>query len=504
MFEDLDMQTVSFGSEHPSTYLPGQASEQPSVRSLQVIHQNGSGGLITRPLERPLDNGAFTNTFDSEYSVYHFGHWQGSGLQLPAHQLQHSYHTPSIRSSSSSSSSHVRSSNNGSIFSHHPLRDSVASTNTTWSQASQPNREHFVSEAERLLNGDSSTILSHQENLLPQSSTVPVHRRSTQRQSNYDREQFATCVSKTKRSRRTTKEPRYWCTSCEEGFREKYDWKRHEETFQERIETFECDLCKKTYFLEKDFVHHHRESHRCRTCIENDHVGAGRRKRQRRTGWGCGFCLHYDSDWTERCNHIASHYEKDKCTIKKWSQTQVIMSLLHQPHLREHWAQLIVGKEEPNPCFGWSSRWAGRAEGYPDTDRSPQLQDLLEFFTPDQNASALVALAYEMGHQSRLTNGLRQIQHTHQVHPAKVPHQHASRSRHTSPDKELPLLPPEPPVPPKDSTTVALPPHFDINAHSTDFAHWDRLMNTIPEDDLLPDAGPIQIRDLNFSLFHHR
>jgi hypothetical protein len=180
------------------------------------------------------------------------------------------------------------------------------------------------------------------------------------------------------------------------------------------------------------------------------------------------------------------------------------LSLLQQPHLREQWAQLIVSKQEPNPCFGWSSRWAGRAEGYPDTDRSPQLQDLLEFFTPDQNASALVALAYEMGHQSRMTNGLRQMQHTPQVRPAKVSHQHASNTRYSSPDKELPLPPSGPPVPPKDAATVALPPHFSMNTHSNDFVPWDRLMNTIPEDDFLPDAGPMEVSDLNFSLFNHR
>ncbi|KAF2018072.1 hypothetical protein BU24DRAFT_335351, partial [Aaosphaeria arxii CBS 175.79] len=214
------------------------------------------------------------------------------------------------------------------------------------------------------------------------------------------KDQFPTCVSRTKRSRRSTKEPKYWCTSCGEGFGEKYDWKRHEVVYQEWTETYHCDNCDKVYHLDKDFIHHHQKSHRCRTCAEKQHLELARRKRKGRTGWGCGFCTKYHSDWTERCNHIAWHFEKNGDTMEKWKHSRVILSLLQQPYIWQEWMRLLDAKQETNPNFGWKKQKTGRAEGYPDSDRPPHLQDLLEFFEPGQDAAPIVKLAYNLGHRS--------------------------------------------------------------------------------------------------------
>jgi hypothetical protein len=168
--------------------------------------------------------------------------------------------------------------------------------------------------------------------------------------------------------------------------------------------------------------------------------------------------------------------------MDKWSQSQVIWSLLQRPCLSEQWYRLIETKREPNPYFGWSREWAGRAEGYPDSDRPPQLQDLLEFYTPDQDAAALVALAYETGH---------------------APRKHQRRDKHFpitsySPpnDKDLPPLPPKesPPVPPKDFHVLSTTAPHDSNAH---FVPWERLMNTIPEDEFLPHSVPLDFSELD-------
>jgi hypothetical protein len=358
----------------------------------------------------------------------------------------------------------------------------VASTNTTWSHLSGNSRGSRVPQPQRTTNGDSAP-----------KPTAALPKRPQQRKEPEVKSPFLTCVSRTKRSQRSTKEPRYFCTSCEEGFGEKYDWKRHEETYQERSETYHCDNCEKTYFLKKDFVHHHKESHRCKTCVEKQHADLARRPRKPRTGWGCGFCRRFDQDWTERCNHVASHFESGQ-TMATWSQTQIILSLLTQPHLAKEWHRLLDIFQEPNPSFGWSSRWTGRAEGYPDSDCAPQLQDLLEFFTPEQDAAALARLAYEMGHVPKQTLPVS-------LPIARPPNtSHAGRviTRHPSPpDKELPPLPSDALDDASEMDGISAPTFQHI---CNDFMHWDNIISSIPEDETLPDSLPMPLPELDFGM----
>lgn len=219
-------------------------------------------------------------------------------------------------------------------------------------------------------------------------------RKPRKRQVSSDKNTFATCVSRTRRSRRSQREPRYWCTSCEEPFIEKYDWKRHEETYQERRFALRCGLCRAIYFLEKDFLYHHETRHHCETCYRDGHLEAAKHERKLRTGWGCGFCTHFSNSWRDRCNHIAHHFEKDGKTMKNWHQTNVILSLLQRPDIKAEWVNILQSQPQLRDDFGWNQSSTGRVEGYPDNGKTPHLQDLLEYFVSGDNATALAQLAF--------------------------------------------------------------------------------------------------------------
>jgi hypothetical protein len=285
-------------------------------------------------------------------------------------------------------------------------------------------------------------------------------KRVSQRQSAQEKEPFHTCVSRPKRSRRSQKEPRYFCTSCEEGFREKYDWKRHEETYQERNEKYECGLCNNIYFLDKDFVHHHQKSHRCRVCVEKQHVGLARRARQARTGWGCGFCNHFSSEWTERCNHISRHFEKGE-TMMAWNHSQVIFSLLQRPEIIVAWCRLLESKQRTRFPFSWKPESTGRVEGYPEANAQPQLQDLLEYYTPDQSAVELARLAFEKGRREKA------------LPPPPVPEK--DNEPHYAQE-----------YPPHQPTQPALRQQPFLHDVINDVPSWNTFLGTILEDPSLP------------------
>lgn len=449
--------------------------------------------------------------FHTEYPFQLSGSWQDVNSQVQNSKSYQNYQPAASVRSSQSSASNYRSSSN-STFSQSHLRNSIASTNTTWSHFSESSREqHYVSQAEQALSALSSASYPQSNGAFPQPVVVP--KCLSQRPVTQEKEPFSTCVSRAKRPRRSTKEPKYWCTSCSEGFGEKYDWKRHEATFQERLEMYECNLCNKNYYLDKDFILHHQKGHRCKTCVANEHVARAKRSRVQRTGWGCGFCLRFDSDWTERCKHIAWHFENGD-TMANWKHAKVILSLLQQPHVRTAWRNLIEEKQELFPNFGWNQTDTGRAEGYPDSDRRPQLQDLLEFFTPDQNVSTLVQLAYEKGHRRQhkssynpeLVNWIPEVPGHHVSPPRSQPSnmtsimqrsesvpEYTATSTEISPRREKEL----PPLPSEDHMhSSCILPNSVI-----DFESWNRLQNTIPEDSVLPDPVPMEVCQLDFDDF---
>ncbi|KAF2002608.1 hypothetical protein P154DRAFT_573809 [Amniculicola lignicola CBS 123094] len=469
-----------------SEHVPGGFPPQ----TLDNVQENNAFTAYLAMQQTPHLQYAYNNhtstqqTISDNHSSYPSG-WPDTHFQPRRQHTRHESHPWSTRSSNSSRS---RDSNN-STFSHYHYRDSVAPRNTSISYTPEPSRDSHIFNTQQLLDGHSG--LEALQRAGPQGAPPPgpTHSRNPSL-SGSAKPMIPTCVSRTKRTRRTDKTPRYWCTACEGSFGEKYDWKRHEETYQERSEMYQCPNCKKAYFLDKEFVDHHQKSHKCQTCTEQRHVDQVRRRLKGRTHWGCGFCPRLDTDWTERCNHVASHFEKGN-TIEDWKHSQVILSLLQQPLIRDEWMRLIRSKQEAKPRFGWSKHTTGRAEGYPYNDCAPQLQDLLEYFTPDQDAQSIVELAYNRGHVPN-TKGHKHspVEQKAQWTAGPAHHQTSPKSTRALPtyatahnvatassqlqwsqsnspsDKPLP----SPPKPQMDG-----------------FADWSQFGNTIIDDPLLPN-----------------
>jgi len=163
-----------------------------------------------------------------------------------------------------------------------------------------------------------------------------------------------------------------------------------------------------------------------------------------------------------------------------WKQSQVVWSLLQQPALRREWLRLLDRKGEAYPNFKWSERTTGGVEGYPEAGKPPQLQDLLEYFTPGQDdAAALVELAYELGHRASKD--------------VSVSRARSQRSQGSPPVPEKDFSDAPPPVPPKDGHYGGAGRAMTSAAHpaSDEIIPWDRLIATIPEDDLLPEQDPM-------------
>jgi hypothetical protein len=330
----------------------------------------------------------------------------------------------------------------------------MSSSVSGWAHTSDLSRDQHISQAEYLLSHNPRTQRSYAPSPVEEVEepvSLTVKKRLAQKPAIQEKDYFKSCVSGSKQSRQCDKEHKYFCTICQKPFVEKADWKRHEETYQERPEKFQCDLCPAIYFLGKDFATHHSQSHRCGPCNENTrcskkpHVFFARKKRMVRTGWGCGFCCHFSSDWTERCNHIAHHVEKEGMTVRQWYHSKVIYSLLHRPAIHSEWIRLLPRRPHISSC-SWNQHSTGRVEGYPESNPIPQLQDYLEYFIPEQNAAALARLAYD-----------KMVKHPvpQQIH------------------KPLPVLP-------KENRTTSLQ---DLTRERET---WNQLINSVIEDDISP------------------
>ncbi|KAH7084699.1 hypothetical protein BKA63DRAFT_1304 [Paraphoma chrysanthemicola] len=319
----------------------------------------------------------------------------GSTTNLPLQRPHYAQHLSVSTQSSMSSDSRFSDS---SIFSHFQNRASTISTDSSLSGISNASRSQYRTQTEFALSGYPSQHPSY----VPNPNEVPVlqpprRRTAPAQEKNY----YTTCASRKQRARRSNTVQKYFCTMCREPFVEKADWKRHEETYQERPEEFQCDCCHAKYFLDRDFVHHHVHGHGCLPCklsskrSEAKHVQEARRTRNTRTGWGCGFCYHFSIDWTERCNHIAHHFDHEGKTMDHWNHSVVIYSLLQRPAISKAWHDLVASKNRNFIGFGWDPRTTGRVEGYPDNSDTPQLQDALEYFTGDHDVVALVRKAFD-------------------------------------------------------------------------------------------------------------
>jgi hypothetical protein len=436
---------MDYGMEAPGAFFHTQQGVPQHQQA--YINHNSYGELRT---SRRMHSAALLTT-NTGYAMQNSGQYPAMNLE---YQTQRSHHRHQSTSTQSSYSSAFRSSN-GSSFSQWDPRSSVASTNTTWSQFSGTSREQHVAQAESALDSNNLVTSSIQPATFDESIALPSFKRTAPRQQAPKKDPFETCMSRTKRTRPPQKIPRYWCTSCREGFGEKYDWKRHEETYQERTVMFECNNCTNIYFLDKDFINHHQKSHRCRVCAEKQHVELARRQRMLRTGWGCGFCSHFSADWAERCNHISWHFEKDNKTMDDWHHSQVIFSLLQRPEIFPQWNRYLEIKQRTHSPFRWKIHNTGRVEGYPESNPQAQLQDLLEYFAPNQSISAIVRLAFEKGLK----------------------------------EKELPRLP-EPEIEPgpiaQQNISQPTQPPFATHNLVGNVPSWTAFLGTIPEDDLQP------------------
>jgi hypothetical protein len=319
----------------------------------------------------------------------------------------------------------------------------MSSSVSGYSHTSDMSRNQHLSLAEHLLCHGPTSTTPHVASPIEEPHSRPMKGNISNKPAAQEKDYFKTCVSASKQSRYCSKEYKYFCTSCQRPLVDKSGWKRHEETYQERPEMFACDLCHHIYFLEKDFIHHHAKSHRCKSCGETTrskkiHALSAKRKRITRTGWGCGFCCHFSSDWAERCDHVAGHMEEG-LTKRDWYHTNVILSLLQRPAILHEWMRLLR-VQPPITGRGWNQSSTGRVEGYPESNPFPRLQDCLEFFTPDQDAVALVQLAYS----------------------------------------KLSAPPTPPPVPPKDYPHVSMR-NWDVETYS-----WEQLTDSVVEDDVLP------------------
>ncbi|EMD96456.1 hypothetical protein COCC4DRAFT_177794 [Bipolaris maydis ATCC 48331] len=389
----------------------------------------------------------------------HNSHW--SNTDIPPQSFPHAQHLSS--SSFSSAGSSLRSSQT-SGFSDLSFRDSVSSS-SSWSRTSGMGRDQHVLQTEYMLSHGSSAPSPYFSSPIEETGSITSKRRPSRKPVMQEKDYFKTCVSAHKQSRTCTKSHKYFCTSCKKPFVEKADWKRHEETYQERPEMFECDLCPAIYFLEKDFTAHHGQSHRCAPCSgttkyhKKTHVLSARKERMARTGWGCGFCCHFSSDWTERCNHLAHHMEKQGLTESDWIHSNVIHSLLQRPVVSHEWRSIIQGMQLHTVLCSWNQHSTGRVEGYPESNPVPQLQDYLEYFTPDHDPVALAHLAYRK----------------------MIRHSEAPRSRTAAP---LPPLPQQQQqqVPARERRGQTLQ---DL---TRDPDLWTQFINSVVDDDVMPQG----------------
>lgn len=425
---------------------------QPAMQ--QKYHQAplGESWSRSRFIEKRNPDKCKATHFCPDFNMRHSEQWSSASMSSynPTDHRQHHLSSDSFSSDVSS----FRSSCN-STFSSCQNRDSMVSSTSGWSQPSALSRSQYISQTEYALTQNAApTTHSFPPSVRPYQTPK---RRSAPRQTATDRDYFKTCVSVTRQPRQCAKEHKFFCTICMKTFVTKADWKRHEETYQERREMFKCDLCAAIYFLDKDFSNHHIQSHRCASCNENiegskkRHAELARQQRLSRTGWGCGFCLHFSSDWNERCNHIAEHIEKGKKKAKDWHHSCVIHSLLQRPEVFYEWRKLLESKDPRITNFGWNLHSTGRVEGYPETNPHMQLQDALEYFPHSHSPENLAQLAYE-----------KAVKRAPQLDQSALP------------------LPPPPPVPPKDD-------HASLNADLTrEIENWARFADSILTDEFIP------------------
>lgn len=185
----------------------------------------------------------------------------------------------------------------------------------------------------------------------------------------------------------------YWCTSCDTSFKRKYDWKRHEDEFHERWRKYPCPEpgCNRSFWGSNSFNQHHKGCHNCLTCPHAEQVVKFLKKRK---FWACGFCSALHPARERHVEHVARHFESG-LSKTDWMHSRVIYGLLHQPKIHTAWEALVTNKANElggrRPQFSWHPSKTGRAQGFLEKENAGQLQDLLEFFSGDDEEAEWVA-----------------------------------------------------------------------------------------------------------------
>lgn len=212
----------------------------------------------------------------------------------------------------------------------------------------------------------------------------------------------------------------YACTFCEQTFKHRAYWLTHEEELHEQPRRWTCPDCYRSFFAEKKYRKHHYESHGCSTCglkkdaerslnvtercsmqpvIEGKEGKPVRSKTcaekamlrvHNKKAYGCGFCVSLCRSWSERCEHVARHYEAGS-SKNDWCFTNVVKSLLLQSELAIAWEKLMAKEHGMDkaawPTFVWDKREAR------DLVRSMEQNGMVH-----EKVKAIAQNAYDLAH----------------------------------------------------------------------------------------------------------
>lgn len=212
----------------------------------------------------------------------------------------------------------------------------------------------------------------------------------------------------------------YACTFCDQTFKHRAYWLTHEEELHEQPRRWTCPDCYRSFFAEKKYRKHHYESHGCTTCalkkdaersltatercsvqgvIEGKEGKPVRSKTcaeksmlrvHNKKAYGCGFCITLCRSWSERCEHVARHFEAGS-TKSDWCFTNVVKSLLLQSELATVWEKFMSREHGTDraawPNFVWDRREAR------DLVRSMEQNGMVH-----EKVKAIAQNAYDLAH----------------------------------------------------------------------------------------------------------
>jgi hypothetical protein len=189
----------------------------------------------------------------------------------------------------------------------------------------------------------------------------------------------------------------YFCTKCEESFQERTEWQDHEYTLHEQQYYWICqgDDCDKVFTKESVYHEHHVEAHECRVSAEDLE---NKRPLPSKRSWACGFdrCKGVFSDWEERCDHVAAHFEGlarlDDATQQpsEWKYTNVLRNLLRQPDIKEGYKRMMVKLHGDDKVFWPKMKWQ--------VENSSELLRKLEYRDFREGVMEIARVACQLGH----------------------------------------------------------------------------------------------------------